>query len=104
MFLELARHGRALLHAPRAPRRRLRPLLAATLIAMVLGPTRPLLAAGAAPAASPVPAPAPAPAAPSPGDDALASAATAFVIPFEKYTLANGLEVILHRDPSLPNV
>ena len=71
---------------------------------MVLGPTRPARAAAPTPAASPVPAPAPAPAAPSPGDDALASAAAAFVIPFEKYTLANGLEVILHRDPSLPNV
>jgi len=28
----------------------------------------------------------------------------AFEIPFEKYTLDNGLEVILHRDPSLPRV
>src|SRR5262245_24928124 len=27
-----------------------------------------------------------------------------FQIPFEKYTLANGLEVILHRDTSLPRV
>jgi zinc protease len=27
-----------------------------------------------------------------------------FEIPFEKYTLPNGLEVILHRDPSLPLV
>jgi zinc protease len=27
-----------------------------------------------------------------------------FEIPFEKYTLDNGLEVILHRDPSLPRV
>jgi zinc protease len=27
-----------------------------------------------------------------------------FAIPFEKYTLENGLEVILHRDPSLPLV
>jgi zinc protease len=37
-------------------------------------------------------------------DPTLASAARAFEIPFEKYTLANGLEVILHRDPTLPNV
>jgi len=29
---------------------------------------------------------------------------SAFEIPFEKYTLDNGLEVILHRDPSLPRV
>jgi zinc protease len=28
----------------------------------------------------------------------------AFEIPFEKYVLPNGLEVILHRDPTLPNV
>jgi zinc protease len=33
-----------------------------------------------------------------------APAATPFAIPFEKYTLDNGLEVILHRDPSLPLV
>jgi zinc protease len=44
----------------------------------------------------------------APGDTALdpglAGAAKAFEIPFEKYTLANGLEVILHRDATLPNV
>jgi zinc protease len=37
-------------------------------------------------------------------DPALSIAAQAFVIPFEKYTLENGMEVILHCDPSLPNV
>jgi zinc protease len=37
-------------------------------------------------------------------DPALAIAAQAFEIPFEKYTLDNGLEVILHVDPALPNV
>jgi len=67
----------------------------------------------AAPAPAAPPPAAPSPAAPSPAaapgagsPDALASAggARAFEIPFEKYTLANGLEVILHRDPSLPNV
>src|SRR4029453_16866721 len=31
-------------------------------------------------------------------------AGPSFEIPFEKYTLANGLEVILHRDPTLPKV
>jgi zinc protease len=46
---------------------------------------------------------APAPKAPAPSD-ALASASRAFEIPFEKYTLPNGLEVILHRDPTLPKV
>jgi zinc protease len=68
------------------------------------------------PAANPTPAPepkAPSPApptvSPSPAasaaiEDALAGAGPAFEIPFEKYTLANGLEVILHRDPSLPHV
>ena len=44
----------------------------------------------------------PAPAA-SP-DTSLAVAAKSFEIPFEKYTLENGLEVILHADPSLPKV
>src|SRR5688572_22553586 len=29
---------------------------------------------------------------------------SAFQLAFEKYTLANGLEVILHRDSSLPRV
>jgi zinc protease len=69
----------------------------------------------APPAANPAPSsPAPATTAPAtaapatgqePGSDAaLASAASAFEIPFEKYELANGLEVILHRDPSLPKV
>jgi zinc protease len=51
--------------------------------------------------------PSPTPGAPSgaaPLDPSLAGAAKAFEIPFEKYTLANGLEVILHRDASLPNV
>jgi len=62
------------------------------------------------PAATPVapaanPSPSPAPVAPASGAEAaLASAASAFEIPFEKYALANGLEVILHRDPSLPKV
>lgn len=37
-------------------------------------------------------------------DAALAAAAKAFDIPFEKYELENGLEVILHRDPTLPKV
>jgi zinc protease len=37
-------------------------------------------------------------------DDALALAAKSFEIPFEKYTLENGLEVILHQDPALPKV
>lgn len=37
-------------------------------------------------------------------DASLAAAAKAFEIPFEKYTLPNGMEVILHRDPSLPKV
>jgi zinc protease len=37
-------------------------------------------------------------------DSALALAARSFEIPFEKYTLDNGLEVILHADPTLPNV
>jgi zinc protease len=36
--------------------------------------------------------------------DPLAGAAQAFEIPFEKYLLSNGLEVILHRDPTLPHV
>jgi zinc protease len=40
----------------------------------------------------------------APLDPALAGAAKAFEIPFEKYWLANGLEVILHRDATLPNV
>ncbi len=53
----------------------------------------------AADSANPVAAP-PAPA-PDPG---LALAAKSFQIPFEKYTLDNGLEVILHQDPSLPKV
>jgi zinc protease len=35
---------------------------------------------------------------------AASSPVSAFEIPFEKYTLANGLEVILHRDPTLPSV
>ena len=33
-----------------------------------------------------------------------APASNAFEVPFEKYTLDNGLEVILHRDTSLPRV
>ncbi|MEY4545783.1 MAG: hypothetical protein RL685_1978 [Pseudomonadota bacterium] len=33
-----------------------------------------------------------------------ADPSSAFQIPFEKYTLPNGLEVILHRDTSLPRV
>jgi zinc protease len=42
---------------------------------------------------------------PTPGAAAPAgTSASAFEIPFEKYTLANGLEVILHRDTSLPSV
>jgi len=52
------------------------------------------------PAAAPGAASAPA----TPAADALASASKAFEIPFEKYMLGNGLEVILHRDPSLPRV
>ncbi|HTV22369.1 MAG TPA: pitrilysin family protein [Polyangiaceae bacterium] len=71
---------------------------------------------GRAAAQSAAPSPAPAPTTPStpsnttastaPATNALASAgdARAFEIPFEKYTLDNGLEVILHRDPTLPNV
>src|SRR5687768_5560694 len=55
--------------------------------------------AGAAPSATPPPAPG----APAPRDE-LAGASRAFEIPFEKYTLPNDLEVILHRDPSLPSV
>jgi zinc protease len=55
--------------------------------------------AGAAPTAIPPPTPS----APAPRDE-LAGASRAFEIPFEKYTLPNGLEVILHRDPSLPSV
>lgn len=66
------------------------------------------------PTAPSAPAPAPqnppgaesAAAASAPASRALDSAGgpAAFEIPFEKYTLDNGLEVILHRDPRLPNV
>jgi zinc protease len=45
--------------------------------------------------------------APKPAGESTASNSLpsgAFEIPFEKYTLDNGLEVILHRDPSLPRV
>jgi zinc protease len=49
---------------------------------------------------------APAAATPAAGaiDPALTAAARAFEIPFEKYTLDNGLEVILHQDATLPKV
>lgn len=46
---------------------------------------------------------APAPPQPSP-PPSQAETKNRYVIPFEKYSLANGLEVILHRDPSLPLV
>jgi zinc protease len=62
----------------------------------------PLIAADSA--APVVPATAPAAAAPTSPDPSLALAAASFQIPFEKYTLDNGLEVILHQDPSLPKV
>jgi predicted Zn-dependent peptidase len=49
----------------------------------------PVLALAAEPAEKPAPTP---------------TKSSAFEIPFEKYSLANGLEVILHRDASLPLV
>jgi zinc protease len=68
--------------------------------------TTSLSVAGTSPATSNASAPPSAPATPGnlPLDNGLSGAAKAFEIPFEKYTLANGLEVILHRDTSLPNV
>jgi zinc protease len=124
MSVHPARRSRALLPTARAWRvacRRARPLLGAGLLGAAalapsisaraaepaIGATRgaPTTAAvGAAQPGSPTPAPAPAATAPAAVEDGLASAASAFEIPFEKYTLANGLEVILHRDPTLPKV
>jgi zinc protease len=43
-------------------------------------------------------------AAPNPAGAAEAPSPSPFDVPFEKYTLPNGLEVILHRDASLPLV
>ena len=68
------------------------------LLGALLAWTRAVPAEPSGPAAAPGAAPAP----PTPAADALAAAGKAFEIPFEKYTLDNGLEVILHRDPSLP--
>jgi len=115
MAAHSARRGRA---SPSTPRGRsvAGPLLAAGLLgSTVLAPGLAAPAAAApgdaahatpgapAAAAAQPPSPAPTPTPPA-ADDGLASAAAAFEIPFEKYTLANGLEVILHRDPSLPEV
>jgi zinc protease len=62
----------------------------------------------AAPVVAPAPVtPAAAPAAssvPPPAAPASVAKANPFDVPFEKYSLPNGLEVILHRDPSLPLV
>lgn len=67
-------------------------------LTLALGAT----SAVAAPAAAPAPAPAPAAAAaPAP---APAPAPVDLRLEFERYTLDNGLEVILHRDPSVPLV
>lgn len=62
------------------------------------------LPAGAGAAESGPTKPSPAKASAAKASPATPSAANPFDIPFEKYTLPNGLEVILHHDASLPLV
>ncbi|HEX6767034.1 MAG TPA: insulinase family protein, partial [Polyangiaceae bacterium] len=67
----------------------------AVFVALVAGAAPNAPKAAPAPAATPAPATTPLPSAPAP---------TAPLLPFEKYTLDNGLTVLLHRDTSLPIV
>jgi zinc protease len=69
-----------------------------------LGLALTLLLPSAAEAAPPAPPASPAAASAPATTPAPAPAAKPLEIPFEKFTLENGLSVILHRDPSLPLV